>query len=298
MAIMKSRGMDLENPDAASGIDKRAVRRAFDRVAQGYLQQATVQSEIGRRILSRLDLVRLQPGVVLDAGAGPGALASALALRYAQAKVIALDLSWQMLRRLPRPGSWLRWLGAGAGPQPQAVCGDFERLALRDASVDLVVSNLALNWSADLAGALRELHRVLKPGGLVMFTTLGPDTLKEWRGGAPAALAVRLADMHDIGDLLVHAGFSGPVMDQEQLTLTYSTATAFLQDLRCWGGLDCTTQRPRGLRGRGRAVNAVPAVTLEVVYGHAWKSPAAVRSDRLPDGRSVIQFDRLLHKTR
>jgi malonyl-CoA O-methyltransferase len=271
-------------------LDKSALRRTFDRLAPAYLGTAQVQSEICQRMLTRMELVKIDPAVILDAGAGPGIAARCMALRYARATTIALDISCGMLRQIPRPGRLPAWLGGAKEPPVRALCADFEALPLADASVDCVVSNLALTWSQDLARSLAELHRVLKPGGLLMFSTLGPDTLLEWGKERAPAMMQRLVDMHDLGDLLSHQGYAGPVMDQEHLRLTYSHVSKLLADLKHWGGLDVTTARPRGLGGRGRLANTGgESATLEVVYGHAWK-PEALPSHRLKDGRSVIRF--------
>ncbi|MFN0313622.1 MAG: methyltransferase domain-containing protein [Burkholderiales bacterium] len=271
-------------------LDKTALRRTFGRLAPAYLSTAQVQSEICQRMLARMELVRIDPAVILDAGAGPGIAARSMAVRYPRATTIALDISCDMLRQIPRPGRLPAWLGGSKEPAVRALCADFEHLPLGSASVDCVVSNLALAWAEDLARALAELHRVLKPGGLLMFSTLGPDTLLEWGSQRTPAMTQRLADMHDLGDLLSHLGYAGPVMDQEHLRLTYSHVSKLLADLKHWGALNLTADRPRGLSGRRRVANiSGENATLEVVYGHAWK-PGAAASHRMKDGRSVIRF--------
>ncbi len=280
----------MNEKNALQRLDKTAVRRAFDRLAPAYLSTAQVQSEICQRMLSRLELVRLTPSVILDAGAGPGVAARSMAARYPQATTIALDLSCGMLLQIPRPSKWARWLGGSKDFPVRALCADFECVPLASASVDCVVSNLALAWSEDPRRCLSELHRILKPGGLLMFSTLGPDTLMEWGDKRGLAFTQRLVDMHDLGDLLSHQGYAGPVMDQEHLRLTYSHASKLLADLKHWGGLDLTIDRPRGLGGRKRVESITwTEATLEVVYGHAWK-PETVAAHRLKDGRSVIHF--------
>ena len=173
---------------------------------------------------------------------------------------------------------------AGGARRVLRVCGDFDRLPLRDGSIDMVCSNLALEWSAAPETALRESLRVLARGGLLIFTTLGPDTLRELRAAHPeSGTGVhRFLDMHDLGDMLVHAGYADPVMDMEPFTLTYSDVRALMCDLKAIGAHNVTQDRPPGLTGRARlaAVTAayeslrrdgkLPA-TFEVVYGHAWK---------------------------
>ncbi len=280
----------MNEKSALNKLDKTAIRRAFDRLAPAYLAAAQVQSEICQRMLSRLDLVRLAPAVILDAGAGPGIAARSMAERYPLATTIALDLSHSMLRQIPRPNKRPRWLGGPKDFPVRALCADFEWLPLANSSVDCVVSNLALPWSEDLRRSVTELYRVLKPGGLLMLTTLGPDTLREWGAKRSPALTQRLVDMHDLGDLLSHQGYAGPVMDQEHLRLTYSHASKLLVDLKHWGGLDLSMDRPRGLGGKQHLAGITGGeVTLEVVYGHAWK-PENAAAHRLKDGRSVIRF--------
>jgi len=184
---------------------------------------------------------------------------------------------------------------------PSFVCGDAEKLPLRGAGVDLVWSNLALQWLNDPRPALAEFHRVLRIGGLASFTTFGPDTLRELR----AAFAEvdrrthvsRFLDMHDIGDVLVQCGFADPVMDMETITVTYADATVLMRDLKAIGATNATAGRPRGLMGRAhlrrltaafermRSNGRLPA-TFEVIYGHAWK-PEPKFTD---DGRAIIRF--------
>ena len=247
-------------------------------------------------MLDRLDYVKLAPLRVLDAGCGPGRDARALAARYRASEVVALDFSPTMLRAgRPRFG----WFETG---RLKRVCGDFCRLPFAAAAVNLVWSNMALHWAADPLAALREFHRVLAVEGLLMFSTLGPDTLAELRAAAGAARVHAFADMHDLGDMLVAAGFAEPVMDMERLTIEYADGDALLADLRASGQTFALMDRargPQGLMGRGflvalkqrleaqRKGSKLPA-SYEVVYGHAWK-PAP---RRVADGRSIVQFER------
>lgn len=287
---------DLENPAKPTGSDTRALRRAFDRLAADYAQHTEVQSEIGRRMLSRMEWLRLAPSVVLDAGAGNGAMAVDLARRFPQAHVLALDIAWRLLRTMPRPAAWQRWLGRAGAGRATPVCGNFLRLPLADASVDLVTTNLALNWAPDLPAALAEMRRVLRPDGLIMLTLLGPDTLRELRSaGSRAAADRRLPDMHDVGDMLIHSGFTAPVMDQEHITLSYRTAAALRRDLRYWGGVEQAKDRRHGLRAPGALRMPIPEVTLEVVHGHAW-TPAASMASKRRAGEAVIRFEKLARK--
>lgn len=281
-------------------IDKRAVRRSFGQAAARYDDSAVLQNEICRRMLERLDLVKHAPGAILDAGSGTGNATSALLTRYPGATVIALDLAPAMLGRVRTRLKWWQAL-PGLRPPLEAICGDIEHLPLAGAAVGFVWSNLALQWVNDLPRALSEMHRVLAPGGLLMFSTFGPDTLKELRSayaGTDSRTHVsRFTDMHDIGDMLVAAGYGDPVMDMEQVTLTYADVRALMRDLKAIGARNATRGRPTTLSAKSvmrtvernyeafRRDGRLPA-TFEVVYGHAWKPEARVS----PTGHKVIDI--------
>ena len=250
-------------------------------------------------MLERLEYVKLSPKRILDAGSGPSPQAGAFAKRYREANVLALDHSLAMLRQVESPGLLRRLAGRA---RTSAVCADFVRLPIAARSFSLVWSNMALHWGASPQAALAEFHRVLEVEGLLMFSTVGPDTLKELRSafsgrdGAPHVHS--FVDMHDLGDMLVAAGFAAPVMDTETITLTYPDVDAMTADLRATGQACALEGRSRGLLGprRWKAVRGalektrregrLPA-TVEVVYGHAWK--AAPR--RTPDGHAVVNFE-------
>lgn len=261
-------------------LDKRRVRRAFDRAAAGYDRAAVLQREVGARLIERLDYVRLAPARILDLGSGTGGVAAALARRYPRGRILQMDLSAAMLAQARARFRWRRWRG-----KMQFAAGDAERLPLAAGTFDLVVSNLALQWCNDLAAVMAEFRRVLRPGGLLMFTTFGPDTLRELRQAWSAVdghvHVSRFPDMHDIGDLMVGAGLADPVMDMEPFTLTYADVGGLMRDLKAIGAANAARGRPRGLTGKGRmqalaaayeswrSAGRLPA-TYEVVYGHAW----------------------------
>ena len=276
--------------------DKRLVRRAFDRAAQSYDSAAVLQREVGERMLSRLDYVKISPKTILDAGSGTGKGRRDLGRIYPDAAIVELDLSLAMLLKARPEVPWWKKPFSGAAPQ---ICGDIESLPLKSSSVDMVWSNLALQWCNDLNAALSEISRIMKPQGLFMFSTFGPDTLKELRRAFSDSHAHvnRFVDMHDIGDALLHSGFAIPVMDMECITLTYEDVRGVMQDLKAIGAHNALQGRPRGLFGKsawGRLVEnyesmrregRLPA-TFEVVYGHAWKPGQR----DLPEGSKVIRF--------
>ena len=236
-------------------------------------------------MLERLDYVKLAPQRILDAASGPPG--RALGKRYPQARVIALDFSLGMLRAGKR---------ALFGRNPVLLCGDVERLPLAPEAIDFTWCNMALHWLSDPLPALREFARVLVPEGLLMFSTLGPDTLKELRDAAGASRVHAFTDMHDLGDMLVAAGFTAPVMDMEMLDIAYRDPAALLADLRASGQTSARADRPRGLTGRRRVeslrARLAPKATFEVVYGHAWKA-GRKRPDVEPAPKTVRIFKRM-----
>jgi len=263
-------------------LEQSVVRRSFDRAAAAYDESAVLQAEVRAQLLGRLDYVTLDPAVVLDVGCGTGHSSRALRDRFPRARVVALDLSEGMLHVARARQSWRRRFAR--------VCGDAMRLPIADGCIDLVFSNLTLQWCTDLDAAFGEFRRVLRPRGLLNFTTFGPDTLTELREAWGRADGYRhvsdFADMHDLGDGLLRAGLAEPVMDVERFTLTYADVFGLMRDLKAIGAHNAAIHRPRGLTGKARlaAMQAayepfrrdglLPA-TYEVVFGQAW-GPAGV----------------------
>jgi malonyl-CoA O-methyltransferase len=284
----------------------RAVRLSFQRAADRYDETAFLQQEVARRLDDHLDGVLIEPQRILDAGCGTGFGTSLLRARYPRADVVGLDLAEAMLHQATarqRGSVWekLRARLISKVPHFVPLCGDIEHLPLARASLDVVWSSLALQWVGDLQASFKEMHRVLKPGGLFIFASFGPDTLKELRAASAGVdghqHVNRFIDMHDVGDALVHAGFSNPVMEMEQITLTYADLPALLRDLKAIGAHTVLEGRREGLMGKSawrkllfnyeafRQADRLPA-TYEVVYGHAW----AERAQMLEDGRQIIEF--------
>ncbi|SDK82173.1 malonyl-CoA O-methyltransferase [Methylophilus rhizosphaerae] len=276
-------------------IDKSRMRQSFHRAAKQYDAAAILQRQVREEMLSRLDVVKLDPEVILDAGCGTGHGLSALLKHFKQAQGIALDIAEGMLVRsrtlFPRYKFWQA--------SPRFVCADIESLPLATASVDMVWSNLAMQWCNDLDAALQEFRRVLRPNGLLMFATLGPDTLRELRAasGAGHTHVSRFIDMHDIGDALTRAGFSAPVLDVMHYTLTYESVESVMRDLKAIGAHNATVGRAKGLSGKGflqqlrqgyetfRHDGKLPA-TYEVVFVHAWTGSQPYTAP----GTSPVQF--------
>ncbi|WP_372522698.1 malonyl-ACP O-methyltransferase BioC [Sulfuricaulis sp.] len=287
-------------------LDKRRMRESFEHATDTYDAVAVLQREIADRLLARLEVVRLKPQVILDIGCGTGYDARKLMKRYPRARVLGLDIVEAMANRARRnSGLWRRLTGRG-----DFACGDAERLPLAPASVDMIVSNLALQW-CDPRTVFAEARRVLRPGGLLMFTTFGPDTLRElrdaWRAADDAPHVHAFIDMHDIGDMLIHAGFADPVMDMEPFTLIYASVMEVMRDIKQLGAHNVALNRTRGLTGKerfarfrtayeSRAQNGKIPATYEAVYGHAWVSETEAAHSR--DGFAVVPVGRIGRSSR
>jgi malonyl-CoA O-methyltransferase len=273
------------------------MRSDFARAAESYDSAAVLAREVGARMGARLDLVKIAPRRVADIGCATGDGVRELHRRYGTAKgdrlAIAIDYALPMLLAVRRRTPRLQRL---TGRAPHLLNGDVRALPLAANTLGLVWSNLMLHWLDDPLPALREIHRVLDVGGLLSFATFGPDTLKELRAastkvGAQATVK-RFLDMHDLGDMLVAAGFGDPVMDMEMITLTYPSPRSFLTDQRHLGVRDALLGH-QNWRDWRRLLEAWPRdadrrlpASFEIVYGHAWK-PAP---RQLADGRAVVKF--------
>lgn len=267
-------------------LDRKSVRAAFARAAARYDAAAVLQREIADRLLARLDYMRIAPQRILDLGCGTGHAMSLLRERYPNAYLAGLDIALAMTATA-RAHMSPRWpFGLGRLLKRGGfINGDAQALPFADRSFDLVFSNLALQW-CDPDAVFRECRRVLRPGGLLLFTTFGPDTLKElraaWRAVDNDPHVHAFIDMHDLGDALVRARFADPVMDVENLTLTYPDVPGLLRELKAIGAHNAAATRSASLTGKAhfarfvqayevfrRADERIPA-SYEAVYGHAW----------------------------
>lgn len=272
------------------------MRHDFSKAALSYDAAAVLAAEVGRRMAERLDYVKISPRCIADIGCATGDGIRELMRRYPKALPLAIDFARPMLQQVCARSSLLQRL-RGAAPRP--VNADVQALPLKSGSLDLAWSNLMLHWLDDPLPALRELQRSLETGGLLMFSMLGLDTLKEIRAACIACGIEpplrRFHDMHDIGDMLVAAGFADPVMDMEMITLTYPGPRGMLRDQRHLGVRDALLgklswhdwRRVLSAWQAQHETEALPA-TFEIVYGHAWK--AAPRE--ISDGRAIINFVR------
>jgi len=258
-------------------LDRDAVRRAFSRAAPRYEGAAALQREVEDRLLEDLEHVKRAPARILDLGAGPGRASAILRRRYPRAHVVALDASFAMLAGARARAGWWRPFAR--------VCGEAERLPLRDASFDLVFSNLCVQWCPDLPRVLDELRRVLAHDGLLLVSSFGPDTLHElreaWHSADAAPHVNHFVDIARFGDAMLAAGFRDPVLHREHLSQHYPDARALMRELKTIGASNADSARARGLGGRARLARmlaayesqrrdgALPA-TWEIVYAQAF----------------------------
>ncbi len=276
-------------------LDKRKVAKSFSRAASTYEEVAVVQQSVLAEHLERLSFAKIEPERILDLGSGTGTGAQELSKKYKKSRVIAMDIAQGMLlehrKNLPRFRN-----------RTDLICADLDHLPLEDNSIDLVFSNLAIQWSNDLHQVIKEFRRVLRTGGLLSFTTVGPDTLRElrdaWNSIGAGDHVHDFLDMHEIGDALISNGFGAPVLDVDRYTLTYPDVKSLLSDLKKLGATNSSSERSRGMMGREmisklerayekQRIEGKLPLTYEIVYGHAWVPPEDMRSQ---DGSTVAHF--------
>ncbi len=265
-------------------IDRPALVRGFNRAAPGYESVAVLQRTVAERLIEHLDLLRIRPRRILDAGSGTGWGARLLARRFRRVPLLQLDLSADMLKEARRRVS--RW-----SRRHRFLCADVSRLPLADGSIDLIYCNLVLHWCNDLYAVLAEMRRVLCREGLLLFSTCGPDTLRElrqsWARIDDLPHVNCFMDMHDIGDALIRAGLQEPVVESEHLTLSYAGSRELMSELRRMGVSNVLQGRRHSLIGRAKFQRMqreyeryrqpdgrLPA-TFEITYAHSWRLSAA-----------------------
>jgi malonyl-CoA O-methyltransferase len=259
-------------------LDKAAVKKSFNRAAKTYNHAGVLQEEVLSRLLARLQYVRLEPASIIDIGCGTGRGVTGLQKVYSGAKVVGLDMAYSMLQETKAQFKFFS--------KKRMVNADMERLPIASESFDLMFSCLAVQWANDLNTMFREVARIGNPGGLFMFATFGPSTLVElrdsWFEVDQRPHVHQFIDMHDIGDALMKAGFSQPVVDAEVIKLEYNDFRQVLSDLKNIGASNADKNRNKGLMTPGRLKKLEAAyrekgfqngkfiASYEVIYGHAW----------------------------
>lgn len=276
-------------------LDKQAIAKSFSAAAQTYDANAVLQAEVGLRLLERLDYIKVQPETILDIGCGTGVLTRALQKRFPKARVCGVDLAYGMAHYARQQRGWFA--------RENYVNADMESLPFAAHSVDMIVSNLALQWLDNLDAACAEFQRVLRPGGVILFASFGPDTLYElrhaWATVDDHIHVNRFMDMHDVGDALVRAHLADPVMDCENIVLTYKDAAMLLRELKAIGAHNINAGRSHHLTTPHELKKMLAAyaqfklddgmlpATYEVIYGNAWGSALRARPTGEPGSFSM-----------
>jgi malonyl-CoA O-methyltransferase len=276
-------------------IDVKNALRASNLAVATYDEHATLQRAVADNLLESLDVIKITPQIILEIGAATGYCATALAQRYPRAPILLLDYSPAMLgyarRKLRRWRSRERYVGGSA-----------EKLPLANGSIDFIFSSLTFHWCNDLDTVFAECIRVLKPNGLLLFSSLGPDTLRElrdaWSSVDSSPHVNMFIDMHDVGDALIRAGFASPILECDKIIVNYDRVDALMRDLRRTGSANSISGRKKNFSTRRdfahmvktyesfRVDSKLPA-TFEVVYAHGWKPE---RGSRAQDGSTVATF--------
>ncbi|TQV89717.1 malonyl-ACP O-methyltransferase BioC [Aliikangiella coralliicola] len=268
-------------------LDKNLIAQSFSQAAERYEEFALLQQEVASRVFERLSYMRINPKNILDVGCGTGYCSRQLRETFGRSKVSAIDLAPGMIEEAKKNQSLFRKINYQVA--------DADELPFDDNQFDLIFSNLTIQWMPDLKKTFSELNRVLKPGGLLIFSTLGPDTLIElkesWRQVDKSVHVNEFIDMHIVGDQVFNAHFENTVMDRDVITLTYKTLIGLMRDLKAIGAHNIDSERQRGLLGKGKfnqlnqayekyrwSDGNLPA-TYEVIYGHAWKKQGQPKAD-------------------
>lgn len=259
-------------------INKKQMIKSFNRAAMGYDQHAALQKTVADHLLQRLQWLKLAPKTIVDLGAGTGYGIKSLLAQYPQANIVAVDIAENMLDVCRQQYSYHK--------NCQYLCADMRSIPLAENSIDMIISSLAIHWEDDLLSCFSQIEKILSPGGVFLFSTLGVDTLKElrlsWQQVDTNIHVHSFFDMHDIGDVLMHVHLSDPVMDVEYITLMFNSVKSLARQLQGLGTHNVHRDRTRGLTSRSRwnglenayeqfrEASGLPA-TYEVIYGIAWK---------------------------
>ena len=263
-------------------IDKQRLRDDFSRAAQSYDAAAVVQHEICVRTLERVDMLKLQANTIIDIGSGTGQSLKGLRTRFPASDITACDIALPMLVQC-------RKQSGGTG---RLVCSDAEQLPFVNESAELIFSTSTIQWCADIGQFMAECLRILRPNGVLIFSTFGPDTLlqlrQSWAKVDQLEHVHEFLDMHHLGDLLLATKFSDPVVDMEVINIHYQSLRQLLRDLKDTGSqakFNATTSTiSSGLMSKEkyrlleqayeehRQENGLLCASYEVIYGYACKA--------------------------
>ncbi len=261
-----------------SNKNQAVTAQIFDEIASVYEQHASIQQEVANRLIERLDFIPFEANIILDAGCGAGYSLKKLSEHYPKSKITGIDLSDEMLKLAKKQGGWFT--------KQKLSNQDMCHTLIEDKSIDFIFSNLALPWVTDIDACFSEWQRILKPGGLLLFSTFGPDTLKEikqsWGSIDPKHKMMNFIDMHNVGDALISSGLAEAVMDAEKIVTSYASVKILFEELRANGNFSFLSEnyklKPESkllddlqkLIGESNPTHNDVEISWEVVYGHAW----------------------------
>lgn len=278
-------------------IDKNKVKTTFGKAAPKYDAAAVVQKEILVRLLEKLETLSVKSGNVLDIGSGTGLVSDRLMAMLDADSLISMDLALPMLQYSQQRGT---------DSSSVYVCADAESLPFIENSFDVIFSASTLQWCNDIGRVFDDCLRLLRPGGLFIFSTFGPDTLQELRScfervGMQNSVN-SFIDMHLLGDGLLQQGYFNPVMEMDEIQLLYDQPVQLLRDLKMLGATNNTRERSKGLLSKQKLNevldhyegfrlpnNKYPA-SYEVIYGHAWKREQSNYAAKSPSDWQPVVF--------
>jgi len=262
-------------------INKNIKRVAFNKSAHSYDKHSMLQELISKKLLVRLSQLNIFPKNILDLGSGTGLNGLYFDKKYKKSHIINYDFAENMLvnARKKKPNIIKNILGRN---KLSYVCGDIEELCFAPNSFDLIWSSSALQWCNDLPKILSMIETILRPGGLFIFSSFGPNTLKELRMIDNNSVNM-FTDINSITNMLVSNKLLNPLLDAEDFIISYSTIEKFFKDIKGIGASSSSSQLSKGLGGKSKIIKIKKAyeklrvegklpVTYEVIYGHAWNN--------------------------
>ncbi len=256
------------------------VRAAFEKAALHYDKYSILQRIVADRLNESLEQIKINPMTILDLGSGTGYGSKILHKKFTNAHIYQIDFSENMLKvsRKKSPVLFSR---------DHFICADINKLPFKEKHFDLIVSGLTLQWCNNLDVVFFEIRRLLKENGVFLFSSFGPNSLKElrdcWASVDNYVHINAFVDMHDIADALMRTGFMSPILNMEEITLTYNECRQLMRELKYIGAHNINNGRRKTLTGKKRLekvfqcyesyrTNSVLPATYEVIYGHAWQS--------------------------
>ena len=220
---------------------KSDIAASFGRSAKNYDSAALLQKSVGEKLLSHLNNFSIYPETILDLGSGTGYLTKKISRRFPDAHILSLDLSYEMLK-----------FSSNRYP----ICADADALPLKSHSVDLIFSNLMLQWSQNLSQTFDEIKRIINPSGYFMFTTLGSETLREWRSAWKTVDEYpHVHEFHNKNTIerkLKSSGFSPVFLETSYSQLKFSSLQESMNHTRQIGAYNLNDSRHRGLMGKNK----------------------------------------------